>query len=362
MESNTLWRVINKYFEDNPQYLVAHHLESYNDFFRKDIFEIFKNQNPIQLTSAYDEKIGDYKHKCNLYLGGKSGRRLYFGKPMIHDAERGPHYMYPNEARLRNMTYGMTVHYDVEVEFIDILVPGEAPYVVGPEFLDEEEVAKLGEIVGGGGEQDESEIDYSADFQREANETQKNYKSDGGKRIMEMLERESQQNMEGGARKTNEPALQGEEERGTGKVDAKKKREKQAEAERRKVKLTTAMAVATKEAQAKSVIGTVQRRHVLLKKLYLGKIPIMVNSEFCVLNGMTRELKHSFGECRNDPGGYFIINGKEKTISVQEKFGDNMLYIRKGKAQGTLGGAHQAPPTGGNILIVMPLRSIRGRP
>ena len=26
------------------------------------------------------------------------------------------HYMYPNEARLRNMTYGMTIHYDVDVE------------------------------------------------------------------------------------------------------------------------------------------------------------------------------------------------------------------------------------------------------
>ena len=26
--------------------------------------------------------------------------------------------MYPNEARLRNMTYGMTIHYDVEVEFL----------------------------------------------------------------------------------------------------------------------------------------------------------------------------------------------------------------------------------------------------
>ena len=26
--------------------------------------------------------------------------------------------MYPNEARLRNMTYGVSIHYDVEVEFI----------------------------------------------------------------------------------------------------------------------------------------------------------------------------------------------------------------------------------------------------
>lgn len=328
MESNTLWRVINKYFEDNPKYLVAHHIESYNDFFHKDIFDIFKNQNPIQITSAFDDKIGDFKHKCNLYIGGRTGQRLYFGKPMIHDTERGAHYMYPNEARIRNMTYGMTVHYDVEVEFIDILAPGEMPYTVGPEFLDEEEIAKLGGIVsGGGGDDDDVNIDYSAEFLQQANESQTNYKSDGGDYLLQELERESKQNQlqDGGAKKAKEI------EEDTTKPSTKKRREKQAESERKQAKLTTAMAAATKEAQARSVTGTIQRRHVLLKKLYLGKIPIMVQSEFCILNGMSRELRHSFGECRNDPGGYFIINGKEKTISVQEKFGDNMMYIRKGR-------------------------------
>ena len=324
MESNTLWRIINKHFEDNPQYLVAHHIESYNDFFHKGIFDIFRNQNPIQITSAFDEKLGDHKHKCNLYLGGRTGRRLYFGKPMIHDTDRGAHYMYPNEARLRNMTYGMTLHYDVEVEFIDILAPGEIPYAVGPEFLDEEEIAKLGGILGGG--QDEFEIDYSAAFEQEANETQHNYKLDGGDKIVEEMERES--NQDGGARKKAEPALEGD---GPGKQTIKKRNDRQKDAERRQVKLTTAMSTKTKELQVKSVNGLVQRRVVLLKKLYLGKIPIMLKSNFCILNGLSREICHSFGECRNDPGGYFIINGKEKTISVQEKFGDNMLYIRKGK-------------------------------
>ena len=42
---------------------------------------------------------------------------------LIYDDENNglikrSHFMYPNEARLRNMTYGTTIHYDIEVDFI----------------------------------------------------------------------------------------------------------------------------------------------------------------------------------------------------------------------------------------------------
>lgn len=64
-----------------------------------------------------------------------------------------------------------------------------------------------------------------------------------------------------------------------------------------------------------------------LEKIFLGKFPIMVQSEFCVLHGMTRDNMYSMGECRNDKGGYFIIDGKGKAIISQEKFADNVLFL-----------------------------------
>jgi len=68
------------------------------------------------------------------------------------------------------------------------------------------------------------------------------------------------------------------------------------------------------------------------ERIYLGKFPIMINSNMCILSGLSPEVKFNMGECRNDPGGYFIINGKEKAIISQEKFANNMLYVRKYKA------------------------------
>jgi len=137
-DENVIWDIIDCYFRDNPQSLVRHHIESYNDFYKEDIFRIFKEMNPVTIVSGFDEKTKEYKSKCNLYFGGKSGRRVYFAKPIIYDGDT-PHYMFPNEARLRNMTYSMTIHYDVEVEILNTLSEGEEPIVYDDTGVDCEE-------------------------------------------------------------------------------------------------------------------------------------------------------------------------------------------------------------------------------
>ena len=62
----------------------------------------------------------------------------------------------------------------------------------------------------------------------------------------------------------------------------------------------------------------------------LGKIPVMLGSSLCILNDypLTRE---ELGECPNDPLGYFIIHGSERTILCQEKVADNrtMVFFNK---------------------------------
>ena len=114
------WNIIDKFFSDNPNILVAHQLDSYNEFISNGISQIFKEHNPIVFQKEKNPQTDAYKYISRFYLGGKNGDKIYYGKPVIYD-ETGTtsrvHYMYPNEARLRNMTYGVTIHYDVDVEF-----------------------------------------------------------------------------------------------------------------------------------------------------------------------------------------------------------------------------------------------------
>ena len=49
----------------------------------------------------------------------------------------------------------------------------------------------------------------------------------------------------------------------------------------------------------------------------------------CLLKKLEPNARFYMGECKNDPGGYFIIDGKEKAIVSQEGRANNMLYVLK---------------------------------
>ena len=252
-------RLLDICFRDRPSILVDHHLESYNDFFDKGITQLLKEKNPIhffknqekitidtktkfigyflpngqeravtfdemkelfpsktqnEYEEMWEKSKGDgpiktitkdeYKYQCQLYVGGKTGEKIYYGKPIIYNKDSDDKFMYPNEARLKNFTYAFTIHYDVDVDFT-LYLP--------------------------------------------LNDGSNKYK--------------------------------------------------------------------------------IEKYSTTIEKIYLGKFPIMLRSNLCILNGLTPEVRNNMGEDPSDLGGYFIIDGKEKVIVSQEKFADNMLYIQK---------------------------------
>jgi DNA-directed RNA polymerase II subunit RPB2 len=73
-------------------------------------------------------------------------------------------------------------------------------------------------------------------------------------------------------------------------------------------------------------LENVQTFYKTLPNIHIGKLPIMLKSNICVLT-QYKHVNHSHtGECRFDAGGYFIINGSEKTVLGQERAAENRVY------------------------------------
>lgn len=59
------------------------------------------------------------------------------------------------------------------------------------------------------------------------------------------------------------------------------------------------------------------------EEVTIGEIPVMIGSDLCWTSDWDKEEKREKGEDPKDPGGYFIINGSEKTIIAMEEMANN---------------------------------------
>jgi DNA-directed RNA polymerase II subunit RPB2 len=188
------WKVINSFFEDKKR-LVRHQIDSFNHFITNSIPSIIKENTPVNvpILSSFDESRQKYMMEYQVRFGS-----IYLSKPVIVENDGQTKPMYPNDARIRNLTYSAPLYIDIEQSFLRMNPKTE-----------------------------EIEVEELQSF----------------------------------------------------------------------------------------------------KKVQIGKIPIMVHSNYCVLSETTNESREELGEGYYDEGGYFIINGSEKVIISSEKKCENRIFI-----------------------------------
>ena len=136
---NDTWDVIKSYFDSNKYYLTKHHIESYNDFILNKIPQTFAQYNPQTLFKEFSEELDQYKYSIKIFYGGKSGNEIFIEKPIISQKETKKQ-MYPNEARLRNLSYSSHIFCNIDIEYTILDDEGVANKInkKGPERVNPE--------------------------------------------------------------------------------------------------------------------------------------------------------------------------------------------------------------------------------
>jgi DNA-directed RNA polymerase II subunit RPB2 len=81
--------------------------------------------------------------------------------------------------------------------------------------------------------------------------------------------------------------------------------------------------------------GTKETRVRTLTGVLLGRIPVMVGSDLCMLSENPHKHPRELGECSEDMGGYLLPQGGERIIISQERMAENRMFVfRNTKVKG----------------------------
>ena len=202
--------LFQRYFDANPNtFLTTHHIQSYEAFIFRELPELILAENPITiLKEPIDAEKGIYKYKTEIFVGGLAdvpeNLSLDVGAPIITlDAGTTVRRMFPNEARIRSLTYAATFRADILIR-----------------------LTFTNPTVGEGG-----------------------------------------------------------------------------------------------------VVYTKQVRDLKFEKFNLFRIPILLRSKLCATYNAPKSLLMEMGECRNDAGGYFVVDGAERVLITRQEQAFNSIYI-----------------------------------
>jgi len=202
--------VLRNYFATYPTtFLTQHHIQSYEAFVFREMLDIVHAENPITiLKEPINAELGLYKYKVEIFVGGEAATpadlKINVRPPVVTlDDGKTVRRMFPNEARIRGLTYAANFSADISVR-----VTFTAP----------------------------------------------------------------------------DPAVPGK------------------------------------------YITTV-RDDLKFPNYGLFNIPILLRSKLCATYGADKDLLWEMGECKNDQGGYFIIDGSEKLLITRQEQAFNSVYV-----------------------------------
>ncbi|XP_077521380.1 RNA polymerase III subunit RpIII128 [Amblyomma americanum] len=78
------------------------------------------------------------------------------------------------------------------------------------------------------------------------------------------------------------------------------------------------------------------QERVLRSGFPIGRMPIMLRSANCVLANKTHFEMAQLNECPYDPGGYFVVNGVERVILMQEQLSKNRMIVEEDRKNGVM--------------------------
>jgi len=100
------WTTLDSYFKQD-KILVQHQIESFNNMIDYVIPQIIEKNNPIIIGDGFNGT--DFQRKVHINFG-----QTYLSKPLTHENTDVIKELYPNEARLRGLTYAAPMFIDVE--------------------------------------------------------------------------------------------------------------------------------------------------------------------------------------------------------------------------------------------------------
>ena len=123
------WDIIDTFFRDTSYYKSQHQIDSFNELIFSEengIRNIIKRENPFILYKGENTNTGEFSYEIKIYYGEtldengepiKDVENIFLSSPAIYDNDKLKE-LFPNDARLKNLTYKSSIFCNVGVEFI----------------------------------------------------------------------------------------------------------------------------------------------------------------------------------------------------------------------------------------------------